>query len=165
MKVYIVIGLFFGLFLSVSCHKEVVRFDRSACSTLIDIKIESLTFSNDSVFTLETSMYGGVGQSIEFLGHCWSVNAGFPPNLKPTISSNNIKVSYESIIFSSFDLNGDGIIDNRDIPADGSLMRRHFSSKINIKKGQNFSIVFRPFVIFNDTITRYGQHEEYILNP
>jgi hypothetical protein len=132
---------------------------------LIEIKIETLTVENDSVYTLETSLYGGVGQSIAFLGHCWSVNTSIPPNLNPTINSNNVKVNYGSIIFSGFDLNADGIIDNRDIPADGSLMRRHFLSKINIKKGQNYSIVFRPFVIFNDTVTRYGQYKEHILNP
>ncbi len=157
MKRYFIIGFFL-----ISCStfdNEMIRFDRSVYSTFIDVQIDSLTYKNDSIFTVKSSLNGGQGQIINYVGICWSHSLDIYSLSLPIIGQNSTKVKYEFIL----DKNGDDIVDDRDLPFP---LKRNFFSTIIINKDLFQYIWFRPFVIFNDTVTLYGEGVEFVLkNP
>lgn len=140
-------------FIFFSCKKEMVDFDRTECSTLVRVKIdEAYLYQLEGYIHLESTLTGGLGQNIHYVGYCWSKDF----NVAPVKDSNSIYIPYESIVKSSVDVNADGKIDQQDYFADGSMIVRTYSSDIPINFSGVNIIKVRAFVSFNDSLAIYS---------
>ena len=130
-----------------------IDFVEADCSTLIKVSIdEALLNPLDGSIHVETTLTGGLGQDIHYVGYCWSKDY----NVKPVKDSNSIYIPYESIVLGSVDVNGDGKIDQMDYFSDGGMLLRTFSSDIPINLTGVTSIQVKAFVSFNDSLAIYS---------
>lgn len=159
MKTTIII-ITIGLFLS-ACESELIPIDYdtySALSTKIKVETVSLQYK-ESEIEITSSISGGNGQFINFVGHCWDYYERFASLQSPTIQDHSDMIVYSTILSGITDVNGDGLIDSNDITMDGNQIARNFSSMIPLYADS--VCIARSFAIFNDSVIIYG-YMEYI---
>lgn len=138
--------------LQVQCGGDFIEYEWGKYNTQIWVgEISQEIDGNMLVVTSE--MGGGVGQYIKYVGHCWTVNAYYT-DPRPTVSSNIDLIDYLSIVKGVMDVNADGIINQLDLTLDGNQIKREFTSSIPYHPDSTYYV--RPFVVFNDSIVRYG---------
>ncbi|MDA3822764.1 MAG: hypothetical protein PF450_09185 [Bacteroidales bacterium] len=149
---YITIAL-----LMTSCESEMInRFDiKDSLSTKIELSpVSSEIIGSEIVIT--SSLRGGNGQYIHYVGHCWDYYENYSYSL-PMIQDNSNTIVYSSIFSGKSDLNSDGVVDVMDIPKDGSQISRNFTSVIPYYADS--VCVVGSFAVFNESIIYYGYWE------
>jgi hypothetical protein len=129
-----------------------IDFDEAECSTLITVTVDELHREWDGAIHVESSLKGGVGQYIHYVGYCWSKDL----NVDPVKDSNSIYIPYSSIVKSTIDINGDGKIDQQDFFSDGGMIERTYSTDIQLDLTGVNLIFVRAFVSFNDSLAIYS---------